>query len=177
MSSQSVAVRYQGAERDRREYLRFSEPEDSGDRLMIAFWVNCLPETEQFRLLRSVYLGQQWIVEHLEEQSLKCMIVNNDRHSPPSDAPLTSTVDTQGSKWHQKKLLDVKLGDLPGWILTGDFTSKSVTGAFQRGYYQYYNKYFHVKKGNKAGISVALAAEEFINHCPSYKELKQEQLH
>lgn len=32
-----------------------------------------------------------------------------------------------------KKLMDVKLGELPGWILMRDFTPKGIAGAFQRG--------------------------------------------
>ena len=38
----------------------------------------------------------------------------------------------------EKKLMEVKLGELPGWILMRDFTPKGIAGAFQRGYYGYY---------------------------------------
>ena len=33
----------------------------------------------------------------------------------------------------EKRLLDVKLGELPSWILMRDFTPKGIGGAFQRG--------------------------------------------
>ncbi|XP_058566811.1 ATP synthase subunit f, mitochondrial isoform X3 [Neofelis nebulosa] len=33
----------------------------------------------------------------------------------------------------EKKLMDVKLGELPGWILMRDFTPRGIAGAFQRG--------------------------------------------
>ena len=33
----------------------------------------------------------------------------------------------------EKKLMDVKLGELPSWILMRDFTPKGIAGAFQRG--------------------------------------------
>ncbi|XP_008052450.1 ATP synthase subunit f, mitochondrial-like [Carlito syrichta] len=32
----------------------------------------------------------------------------------------------------EKKLMDVKLGELPSWILMQDFTPNSILGAFQR---------------------------------------------
>uniref|UniRef100_A0A8C0QNI9 ATP synthase F(0) complex subunit f, mitochondrial n=1 Tax=Canis lupus familiaris TaxID=9615 RepID=A0A8C0QNI9_CANLF len=85
----------------------------------------------------------------------------------------------------EKKLMEVKLGELPGWILMRDFTPKGIAGAFQRGqslqayvnqskclgYYRYYNKYINVKKGGVAGISMVLAAYVLFNYCRSYKEL------
>lgn len=75
-----------------------------------------------------------------------------------------------------KKLMDVKLGELPSWILMRDFTPKGIVGAFQRGYYRYYNKYIDVKKGSIAGINMVLAAYVVFNYCLSYKELKHERL-
>uniref|UniRef100_A0A8C0N7C3 ATP synthase F(0) complex subunit f, mitochondrial n=3 Tax=Canis lupus TaxID=9612 RepID=A0A8C0N7C3_CANLF len=77
----------------------------------------------------------------------------------------------------EKKLMEVKLGELPGWILMRDFTPKGIAGAFQRGYcLLYYNKYINVKKGGVAGISMVLAAYVKRNYCRSYKELKHERL-
>ncbi|XP_008065958.1 ATP synthase subunit f, mitochondrial isoform X2 [Carlito syrichta] len=32
----------------------------------------------------------------------------------------------------EKKLMDVKLGELPSWILMRDFTPNGILGAFQR---------------------------------------------
>ncbi|XP_042778484.1 ATP synthase F(0) complex subunit f, mitochondrial [Panthera onca] len=92
------------------------------------------------------------------------------------------TADTQDSKMaspvpvKEKKLMDVKLGELPGWILMRDFTPRGIAGAFQRGYYRYYNKYVNVKKGSVAGISMVLAAYVLFNYCRCYKELKHERL-
>nr|XP_060140568.1 zinc finger protein 829-like [Globicephala melas] len=52
--------------------------------------------------------------------------------------------DSQDSKMAsvvplKEKFLDVKLGELPHWILMQDFIPKYIAGAFQRGYYQYYH--------------------------------------
>ena len=69
--------------------------------------------------------------------------------------------------------MDVKLGELPSWILMRDFTPKGIGGAFQRGYYRYYNNY--VKKGSITGTSMVLAAYMIFNYCLIYEELKLEQ--
>ncbi|XP_010641013.1 ATP synthase subunit f, mitochondrial isoform X1 [Fukomys damarensis] len=74
----------------------------------------------------------------------------------------------------EKKLMDVKLGELPSWILMRDFTPSGIVGAFQRGYYRYYNKYINVKKGSIAGLNMVLAAYVLFSYCFSYKELKHE---
>lgn len=48
-------------------------------------------------------------------------------------------VDSQDSRMvsiillKEKKLLHVKLGELPSWILMRDFTPSGIAGAFQRG--------------------------------------------
>ena len=62
----------------------------------------------------------------------------------------------------KKKLLDVKLRELPSWILMRDFIPKGIAGALQRGYCQYYNK-LNMKKGSVAGLSMVLAAYMFFN--------------
>ncbi|CAD7694129.1 unnamed protein product [Nyctereutes procyonoides] len=72
--------------------------------------------------------------------------------------------------------MEVKLGELPGWIQMQDFTPKGIAGTFQKGYYWYYSKYINVKKGCVAGISMVLAAYMLFNYCHSYKELKHEWL-
>nr|XP_060470506.1 ATP synthase subunit f, mitochondrial-like [Panthera onca] len=71
----------------------------------------------------------------------------------------------------ETKLMDVKLGELPSWMLMRDFTPKAITGEIQRGYYRYY-KYL---TGGIAGISMVLAAYGLFNYY-SYKELKHELL-
>ncbi|KAM6155512.1 ATP synthase F(0) complex subunit f, mitochondrial [Rhynchocyon petersi] len=76
----------------------------------------------------------------------------------------------------ERKLMDVKLGELPSWILMRDFTPSGIVGAFQRGYSRYFNKYINVKKGGVAGISMVLTAYVVFSYCLSYKELKHERL-
>ncbi|XP_054579718.1 ATP synthase subunit f, mitochondrial-like [Eptesicus fuscus] len=74
----------------------------------------------------------------------------------------------------EKRLMEVKIAELPSWILMRDFTPKDIAGAFQRGYHRYYNKYIDVKKGGAAGVSMVLAAYVFFNYGRSSKELKHE---
>ncbi|XP_011845548.1 PREDICTED: ATP synthase subunit f, mitochondrial-like isoform X1 [Cercocebus atys] len=75
-----------------------------------------------------------------------------------------------------KKLLEVKLGELPSWILMWDFSPSGIFRAFRRGYYQYYNKYIDVRKGSISGITMVLACYVLLNYCLSYKHLKHERL-
>ncbi|XP_037002413.2 ATP synthase subunit f, mitochondrial-like [Artibeus jamaicensis] len=72
-----------------------------------------------------------------------------------------------------KRPVDVKLGELPGWILMRDFPPGGIAGAFQGGCYWYY-KCVSVKKGNVAGVSMVLAAYELFNYCCSYKDPKHD---
>ncbi|XP_052570325.1 ATP synthase subunit f, mitochondrial-like isoform X1 [Peromyscus californicus insignis] len=74
-----------------------------------------------------------------------------------------------------KKLMEVKRGELPSWIMMWNFTPSGIAGAFQRGSYWYYNKYINVQKGSISGINMVLAAYVVFSYCISYKELKHEQ--
>lgn len=75
-----------------------------------------------------------------------------------------------------KTLLEVKLGELPRWILMWDFSPSGTAGAFRRGYYWYYNKYINMKKGSISGFTTVLAAYMLFIYCLSYNELKHEWL-
>ncbi|XP_054356143.1 ATP synthase subunit f, mitochondrial-like [Pongo pygmaeus] len=72
-----------------------------------------------------------------------------------------------------KKRLEVKLGELPSWILMQDLV---IATGIQRGYYWYYNKYIDVKKGSISGLTMVLAGYMLFRYCLSYKELKHKQL-
>ncbi|EHH65487.1 hypothetical protein EGM_02255 [Macaca fascicularis] len=75
-----------------------------------------------------------------------------------------------------KKLLEVKLGELPSWILMQDFSPSGILGAFRRGYYRYYNKYINMSKGSISGITMVLACYVLFNYCISYKHPPHKQL-
>ncbi|CAO2613567.1 ATP synthase subunit f, mitochondrial [Lemmus lemmus] len=72
--------------------------------------------------------------------------------------------------------MEVKLGELPSWILMWNFTSSGIVGAFQRGYDRYYNKYINVRNGSISGINMVLTVYVVFSYCISYKELTHERL-
>lgn len=51
------------------------------------------------------------------------------RLADTQDSKMASSIPAKG-----KKLVDVKLGELPRWIPMQDFTPEGVAGVFQRGY-------------------------------------------
>lgn len=64
--------------------------------------------------------------------------------------------------------MDIKIQELPSWILMQDSTPEGIAGVFQRGYYGYYNSYVNMKKGNIAELSMALAVYVFLNYYHSF---------
>ncbi|XP_043419675.1 ATP synthase subunit f, mitochondrial-like [Prionailurus viverrinus] len=62
----------------------------------------------------------------------------------------------------KEKLMDVKLGELPSWILLGDF---------------FLRHGWNVSKEGIPGISMVLTAYVLFNYFLSYKELKPKWLH
>ncbi|XP_007448956.1 PREDICTED: ATP synthase subunit f, mitochondrial [Lipotes vexillifer] len=137
---------------------------------------------------RSPHVETQGVPSVLAASTLFLTCVKKLQEAPRAHAPYPAVLarprgaDSQDFKMgsivplKDKKLLEVKLGELPSWILMRDFTPKGIAGAFQRGYYRYYNKYINVKKGSIAGLSMVLAAYVLFNYCRSYKELKHERL-
>uniref|UniRef100_A0A8C8SBK6 ATP synthase F(0) complex subunit f, mitochondrial n=1 Tax=Pelusios castaneus TaxID=367368 RepID=A0A8C8SBK6_9SAUR len=72
------------------------------------------------------------------------------------------------------KLMEVKLGQLPSWIIMRDFTPSGMLMGVRRGYERYYNKYINVKKGGLAGLSMALFGYVVISYIWNYDHLKHE---
>nr|XP_039328819.1 ATP synthase subunit f, mitochondrial-like [Saimiri boliviensis boliviensis] len=75
-----------------------------------------------------------------------------------------------------KKLLEVKLGELPSWILMQDFSPRGITKVFRRGYFQYCSKYSNMKKGSLSGVTMVLAGYVLFSYSSSYMKLKHERL-
>nr|XP_028683489.1 ATP synthase subunit f, mitochondrial-like [Macaca mulatta] len=112
------------------------------------------------------------------------MTGSGSRHLPPQDLCLHETGMSSGHQDSKmasvisvkdKKLLEVKLGELPSWILMRDFSPSGIFRAFQRGYYWYY-KYIDVRKGSISGVTMVLACYVLFSYCLSYKHLKRERL-
>nr|XP_033819745.1 pentatricopeptide repeat-containing protein 1, mitochondrial [Geotrypetes seraphini] len=71
----------------------------------------------------------------------------------------------------QKRLMDVKLGQLPAWIATGNFTPRGFLEAYRRVHGRYFNKYINVKKGGIGGITMLLAGYVVVSYIWSYDHI------
>ncbi|MCJ8746431.1 hypothetical protein PDJAM_G00141650 [Pangasius djambal] len=74
----------------------------------------------------------------------------------------------------QQRLMDVKLGQLPSWLGTRDFTPNGLVGSVRRGYERYYNKYINVKKGGFGGIAMILAGYVVLSYVWEYDHIKHD---
>ena len=111
----------------------------------------------------------------LEQGKDPWMAVREETGSWNTGADSQASMMASAIPLKEEKLLDVKWRELPGWILMWEFTTKGIAGAFRRGYCQYYNRYFNMKKGSIPELSMVLTAYVLFSCCRSYKELKQEQ--
>ncbi|XP_025060335.1 pentatricopeptide repeat-containing protein 1, mitochondrial [Alligator sinensis] len=71
-------------------------------------------------------------------------------------------------------LLDVKLGQLPAWMVARDYSLNGMAGAVRRGYISFHDKYIGVKKGGLTGLTMLLAGYVLISYMASYKHLKHD---
>ncbi|XP_024068152.1 uncharacterized protein C17orf80 homolog isoform X1 [Terrapene carolina triunguis] len=74
----------------------------------------------------------------------------------------------------ERRLMEVKLRDLPAWLAACDFSPKGLLGAVQKAWSSYYNKYIDVKKSGAAGISMLLAGYCILSYGWRYEHLKQD---
>ncbi|KAM5153026.1 ATP synthase F(0) complex subunit f, mitochondrial [Mantella aurantiaca] len=74
----------------------------------------------------------------------------------------------------EKRLLDVKVGQLPNWIATCNFTPNGILSSVQRGYSRYYNKYINVKKGGIGGIAMVVVGYMTLSYIWEYDHLKHQ---
>ncbi|XP_034046318.1 ATP synthase subunit f, mitochondrial [Thalassophryne amazonica] len=74
----------------------------------------------------------------------------------------------------EKRLMEVKLGELGNWIGTRDFSPKGIFSAIRRGHDRYYRKYIDVKKGGLGGITMVLVGYVVLSYIFEYNHLKHE---
>ncbi|XP_056609629.1 ATP synthase subunit f, mitochondrial [Triplophysa dalaica] len=74
----------------------------------------------------------------------------------------------------EKRLLDVKLGQVPSWLGTRDFTPNGLLGGVRRGYERYYNKYINVKKGGIGGVAMFLVGYVALSYLWEYDHIKHD---
>ncbi|KAM9305263.1 ATP synthase F(0) complex subunit f, mitochondrial [Gastrophryne carolinensis] len=74
----------------------------------------------------------------------------------------------------EKRLLDVKLGQLPNWLATRNFTPDGILVAVRRGHDRYYNKYINVKKGGIGGLAMVLVGYITLSYIWEYDHIKHD---
>ncbi|XP_069839716.1 ATP synthase subunit f, mitochondrial [Dendropsophus ebraccatus] len=74
----------------------------------------------------------------------------------------------------EKRLLDVKLGQLPSWFSTCNFTPNGIFASLHRGYHRYYNKYVNVKKGGVGGVAMVFVSYIILSYIWGYDHIKHD---
>ncbi|XP_015274440.1 PREDICTED: ATP synthase subunit f, mitochondrial [Gekko japonicus] len=72
------------------------------------------------------------------------------------------------------KLLDIKLGQLPGWLASRNYSPMGFVNGYRRGYNRFYSKYIDVKKGGIGGIAMLLTGYVLISYIWNYDHIKHE---
>ncbi|XP_014812060.1 PREDICTED: uncharacterized protein C17orf80 homolog isoform X1 [Calidris pugnax] len=72
----------------------------------------------------------------------------------------------------ERRLMEVRLGELPAWLTTRDFSPRGLLGGVQKAWSSYYNKYINVKRGGPAGISMLLAGYCLLSYSWNYQHIK-----
>ncbi|NXV74018.1 ATPK synthase, partial [Atlantisia rogersi] len=73
----------------------------------------------------------------------------------------------------ERHLMDVRLGELPAWLATCDFSPQGLLGGVQKAWSSYSNKYINVKKGGPAGISMLLAGYCLLSYIWNYQHISK----
>ncbi|KFP45398.1 hypothetical protein N324_04240, partial [Chlamydotis macqueenii] len=72
----------------------------------------------------------------------------------------------------ERRLLDVRLGELPAWLAACDLSPHGLLGGMQRAWSSYYDKYINVRRGGPAGISMLLAGYCLLCYGWNYQRIK-----
>ncbi|XP_078510392.1 mitochondrial nucleoid-associated protein 1 [Lissotriton helveticus] len=74
----------------------------------------------------------------------------------------------------EQRLMNMTLGELPFWLSSRPISAREITGATQRAWGRYYNKYINVKRGGIGGITMLLAGYCVLSYAWNYKHIKQD---
>ncbi|XP_032896982.1 ATP synthase subunit f, mitochondrial isoform X1 [Amblyraja radiata] len=74
----------------------------------------------------------------------------------------------------QRRLLDLKLFEVPKWTLRRLVSPKAVFCAMCRGHDTYYKKYIDVKKGGIGGVAMFLMGYVVISYIWNYSHIKHD---
>uniref|UniRef100_A0AAY5KGS6 ATP synthase membrane subunit f n=1 Tax=Esox lucius TaxID=8010 RepID=A0AAY5KGS6_ESOLU len=73
----------------------------------------------------------------------------------------------------EKRLVDVKLGELGSWLGTRDFTPNGILASIRKGHDRYYNKYINVRKGGIGGVAMLLAGYVALSYVWEFEHLSE----
>ncbi|NXL87586.1 ATPK synthase, partial [Alectura lathami] len=71
-----------------------------------------------------------------------------------------------------RRLMDVRLGELPLWLATRDLSPQGLLGGVQKAWSRYCDKYINVRRGGAAGISMLLAGYCILSYSWNYQHIK-----
>ncbi|KAM6403464.1 mitochondrial nucleoid-associated protein 1 [Rhynochetos jubatus] len=72
----------------------------------------------------------------------------------------------------ERRLMDVRLGELPAWLAACDLSPQGLLGGAQKAWRSYYDKYINVKRGGPAGISMLLAGYCLLSYGWNYQHIR-----
>ncbi|NXH77877.1 ATPK synthase, partial [Hydrobates tethys] len=72
----------------------------------------------------------------------------------------------------ERRLMDVRLGELPAWLATCELSPQGLLGGVRKAWSSYYDKYINVKRGGPAGISMLLAGYCLLSYGWNYQHIK-----
>ncbi|XP_032822876.1 ATP synthase F(0) complex subunit f, mitochondrial-like [Petromyzon marinus] len=74
----------------------------------------------------------------------------------------------------ERRLLDVKLGELPAWVGTCDLTPNGFIRGVRRGYDRYMNKYINVRRGGLGGVTMFVVGYITLSYIFSFDHVKHD---
>ncbi|CAI5792017.1 ATP synthase F(0) complex subunit f, mitochondrial [Podarcis muralis] len=72
------------------------------------------------------------------------------------------------------RLLDVKVGQLPNWLATRDYTPAGFVTSIRGGYDRFVKKYIDVKKPGIGGVAMMLTAYVVLSYMWSFDHIKHD---
>ncbi|KAG8564818.1 hypothetical protein GDO81_012583 [Engystomops pustulosus] len=128
-------------------------------------------------------LGLQWLPPLYSSYVQLCIVPGRqDQWHPPgrgTEASLhelsrsgrtESVVENQSTP---KRLLDIRLGELPGWLASQRYSPKRIPGGIENAWGRYYNKYINVKKGGVGGLAMLLVGYCVLSYSWNYHHISK----
>ncbi|KAM4673716.1 mitochondrial nucleoid-associated protein 1 [Amazona ochrocephala] len=134
----------------------------------------CLPRAPG-RSTQAGALGLEWFPDLYPNYDRLSMLPGKPFHEDVGITVKTPTgnfSEGQQGPLLERRLMDVRLGELPLWVTTRDFSPQALLRGAQRAWDSYYNKYINVKKGGPAGVSMLLAGYCFLSYAWNYQHIK-----